>query len=319
MEQNVRRSRVLFKVVNSWWWVSIALLTMFIFLAVTAGLLLRLKVPPQMILSTTGYIALFSLVMFFFSEFFINLFMGAEPVDPAKYPHFVTAMQKLKKRRGVLFGLPLMFQPRMRILPMRVPNAMAYGSGILGQCCIAITPKLYQMLTPEELEAVVAHEYGHIRSLDIGLMTVVGLMAGLVERMRVIVWTQLNIGITALLAVPAVLLWLVSKLAFGVLRMAISQEREYAADALSAWYVGSPEPLITALRKLGDYQDTRRSRQKAAEQEKRSKQPEGEKDEKEKSVLDTVLPPQRGETILKDLMISHPSMEKRIRSLESLR
>jgi heat shock protein HtpX len=245
--------------------------------------------------------------------------MGAEPVDPAKYPHFVTAMQKLKKRRGVLFGLPLMFQPRMRILPMRVPNAMAYGSGILGQCCIAITPKLYQMLTPEELEAVVAHEYGHIRSLDIGLMTVVGLMAGLVERMRVIVWTQLNIGITALLAVPAVLLWLVSKLAFGVLRMAISQEREYAADALSAWYVGSPEPLITALRKLGDYQDTRRSRQKAAEQEKRSKQPEGEKDEKEKSVLDTVLPPQRGETILKDLMISHPSMEKRIRSLESLR
>ncbi len=319
MQQNVRRSRVFFKVVNSWWWVSIALLTMLIFLGVTAALLLRLKVPPQMILSTTGYIALFGLVMFFFSEFFINLFMGAEPVDPAKYPNFVAAMQKLKKRRGVLFGLPLMFQPRMRILPMRVPNAMAYGSGVLGQCCIAITPKLYQMLTPEELEAVVAHEYGHIRSLDIGLMTVVGVIAGAVERMRVIIWTQLNLGVTALLAVPALLLWLISKLAFGVLRMAISQEREYAADALSTWYVGSPDPLISALRKLGDYQDKRRARMKELEKKKRKEDNEAPSEERDKTVLDSVLPPQRGEAVLKDLMISHPSMEKRIRSLESLR
>jgi heat shock protein HtpX len=319
MTQTVSRSKVFFKALVSWWWVGIALLTMIIFMGVSAALLLRLKVPPQMILTSTGYLALFGLVMFFFSEFFINLLMGAEPVDPKKYPHFVSAMQKLKKRRGVLFRLPLLFQPRMRILPMRVPNAMAYGSGIFGQCCIAITPSLYKMLTPEELEAVVAHEYGHIRSLDIGLMTVVGVIAGSVERLRSYVWTQLNIGITALFIVPAILLWLVSKLAFGVLRMAISQEREYAADALSAWYTGSPEPLISALRKLGDYQDKRRARSKAAEKDKAAKNPATEKEEKDPSVLDTVLPPQKGEAILKDLMISHPSMDKRIRSLESLR
>lgn len=318
MEQNVHKSRVIFKTLNSWWWVCIALLTMILFLVATSGLLLRMKVPPQMILSATGYLLLFSFVLFFFSEFVINLLMGAEHVDPMKYPHFVAAMKKLQKRRGVLFGLPLMFQPRMRILPMRVPNAMAYGSGILGQCCIAITPRLYDMLTPEELEAVVAHEYGHIRSLDIGLMTVVGLVSGTVERLRVLAMTQFNIGITAIFIVPAALLWLVSKLAFGVLRMAISKEREFAADALSAWYVGSPDPLISALTKLGGYQDTRRTRLKVLERVTREKKGDTS-EEKEKTLLDDILPPQRGEAILKDLMISHPDMNKRIRSLESLR
>jgi heat shock protein HtpX len=296
---------------------------MVIFMVVTSAILLRFKIPPQTILSAALWTSVFSVILFFFSEFLINLIMGAERVDPEKYPRFIESMEKMKKSRGALFGLPLIFQPRMRILPMHVPNAMAYGSGILGQCCIAITPRLYHMMSQEELDAVVAHEYGHIRSLDIGMMTVVGMIAGAVERMRMLIMTQLNIGISALLAVPAVLLWLISKLAFGVLRMAISKEREFAADALSAWYVGSPDPLISALKKLEGYRDGRIERVETKRKKvKEKKETSGEKsDESEdKSVLDRVLPKSKHESmVLKDLMISHPGTDRRIRSLESLR
>ena len=58
---------------------------------------------------------------------------------------------------------------------------------------------------------------------------------------------------------------------------------------------------------------------KELEKKKRKEDNEAPSEERDKTVLDSVLPPQRGEAVLKDLMISHPSMEKRIRSLESLR
>lgn len=318
---NVSRWRVLFKTLVSWWWVIFSLFVMLVFFVVASALLLRLKIPPQTILSAMFWTSVFSVILFFFSEFLINIFMGAENVDEKKYPRFVESMKKIRKSRGVLFGLPMMFQPRMRILPMHVPNAMAYGAGIFGQCCIAITPRLYHMMSQEELDAVVAHEYGHIRSLDIGMMTVVGMIAGAVERMRMIVMTKLGFGVTVLLAVPAVLLWLISKLAFGVLRMAISKEREFAADALSAWYIGSPNPLISALEKLDGYRNNRLERSKVKRKEEDEKKvPDTSNNKEEDSILDRALPKSRYEsTVLKDLMISHPGTDRRIHSLKSLR
>jgi heat shock protein HtpX len=317
MTKNVSYWAVTFKVINSWWWVMISLVAMFLFSAIAVALMLRVKVPPQIILEGFFYTLLLSIFLFFFAEFLINLFMGAQRVDHKKYPNFVRAMQEIKQERR------MWFLPRMRILPMTVPNAMAYGSGILGQCCIGITPRLYHMLTADELKAVVAHEYGHIRSLDVGLMTVVSMISGSLERLRLIAFGHANLGISVLLYIPGIFLFLISKVAFGVLRMAISKEREFAADALAAWYIGSPDPLISALQKLGHYSDKRKAAAKATVRKKAEKAVESDtptNTEKDPTILDDLFPQKPTyEPIFKDLLFSHPDTAKRIRSLESLR
>ncbi len=171
------------------------------------------------------------------------------------------------------------------------------------------------MMDRDELKAVVAHEYGHIRSLDIALMTVVGVFAGAVERLRALAAAGAGSGLTAMLWLPAIVLWIISKMFFGVLRMAISQEREFAADALAAWYQRTPDHMISALKKLGSYQERRTERIFEKEREQSKKREEsGRQDEDDEPVT------KRGRgTVFKDLMISHPHMDARITSLESLR
>lgn len=316
METAISRRKVRLKVAVSWWWVLLSLFTMLIMTIVVAGLLTRFKVPPQTILSAFTWTIIGATILFFFSEFLINIFMGARRVDEKKYPDFVAVVKEVHESMPRRWFFPRSwFRPRIRILPMPVPNAMAYGIGIFGQCCIAITPPLYRMMDRDELKAVIAHEYGHIRSLDIALMTVVGVFAGAVERLRALAAAGAGSGLTAMLWVPALILWIVSKLFFGVLRMAISQEREFAADALAAWYQRTPDHMISALRKLGAYQEGRSERiyEKRRDQQKK-RQEAGTSDETE----EPASKPGRG-SVFKDLMISHPHMDARVRSLESLR
>ena len=244
--KNVRYWRVVRTVAESWFWVILSLIVMLLFTVVALLLVVRLIPPPALASAFIG-VVLLSIFAFFFSEFLINIFMGAQRVDPKKYPHFVEAMERIRKDRG------MWLQPRMRIMPLPMPNAMAYGCGILGQCSIAITPRLYRMCNKEELTAVVAHEYGHIRSLDVGLMTVVSVLMGTMEQLRKLLFRPAN----PITWIPAAILFFFSRIAFGLLRSAISQEREYAADALGAWYIGSPDPLIGALQKLEAYRDNR--------------------------------------------------------------
>lgn len=310
----INRKRVRLKVLVSWWWVILSLFIMVVLTVITTAILMRLRVPPQTILSAFTWTMIFSVVLYFFSEFLINIFMGARRVDEKKYPDFVAVLDEIHQSVPRRWFWPRSwFKPRTRILPMSVPNAMAYGTGLFGQCCIAITPPLYQMMDREELKAVVAHEYGHIRSLDIGLMTVVGIFAGTVERLRVLATQSLGLGFTWLMAIPIALLWIISKLFFGVLRMAISKEREFAADALAAKYQGTPDHMISALEKLGGYQERRfeRFRDKAKKRQK--------KREKAGESTDEPLPTRDRGGVFKDLMLSHPDMRARVASLESLK
>lgn len=316
MKNNVSRWKVRLKVAVSWWWVLLSLFIMFILTIFVAALLMRIKVPPQTILSALTWTLVGAVILFFFSEFLINIFMGARRVDEKIYPDFVAVVKEVHESVPRRWFWPRSwFRPRIRILPMPVPNAMAYGIGVFGQCCIAITPPLYRMMDRDELKAVVAHEYGHIRSLDIALMTVVGVFAGAVERLRALAAAGAGSGLTAMLWLPAIVLWIISKMFFGVLRMAISQEREFAADALAAWYQRTPDHMISALKKLGSYQERRTERIFEKEREQSKKREEsGRQDEDDEPVT------KRGRgTVFKDLMISHPHMDARITSLESLR
>ncbi len=77
---------------------------------------------------------------------------------------------------AIASGLP---RPRAYVIPDNDPNAFATGRDP-EHASIAVTDGLLRALNREELQGVVAHEMGHIRNLDIRLMTVVAALVGAV-------------------------------------------------------------------------------------------------------------------------------------------
>jgi len=264
-------------VILSWYWTILALLGMSTMLFII-GFLTRRFISPAVLLSVFGGFIAISLLTFIFSEIFVNLLMKGKIAHKEDYPDFIEVAEELFREKKMWVN------PRLYILNLPVPNAMAYGMGFPGFSAIAITPELYKLLERDELKGVVGHELAHIRCKDVGLLTTIGLMTGSVEKLRKFFLSgksPLGKGIFTFLF--AFLLWVVSKFFLGFLRAAISQERELAADALGASYMGNPDALIRALSKLS----------KTSTKSKKF--------------------------VLSDLMVSHPGMDERIESLQSLK
>lgn len=217
-----------------------------------------------------------ALFVYIISEPLIILIFQGRVAKPEEYPVLCNEYDQLCR------GRRLWLRPRLYILKMDVPNAMAFGLGFFGQCGIGVTKGLLDILKPSELRAVLGHELAHVRSKDVGLMTIFGLIAG---AGRELVNLFLN-GRTALAKSPLAflvggVLWVITRLILPIGQSALSVEREYAADALSTLYCGQATSLISALRKLGG----------------------------------SHLPKQEN-GFLDDLMISHPNMDDRIAMLE---
>lgn len=265
---------------TSWFYTSLGMLNLFIAFAFLAFIAVKFRGPAAFV-AVLGPLVAFTLASFFFSEVVVNLIFRAKRPDPVMHAAFVGAAQNLRKKSR------MWIMPRLRILTLDVPNAMAYGCGLPGLCAVGVTQALLDLLTEEELEAVLAHEFAHIKCKDVGILTLIAIITGGVEKVK----TMLLRGQTPLGKGPFAYLfgfgfWILSKFVFGLMRSCITQERELAADALGSSYVGSPEPLASALTKL---------------HQSRADEPE-----KEKHMFD-------------DLFVSHPGEEERIESLTSLR
>lgn len=271
--------RRLWKVVAlSWIFTLISIFNMLVITAIVSFFAFRF-IGNVATISILASVVILSLLFFLLSEVIINIIMGAKKVDYQKYGDFVDVVDEIYRENK------MWFRPRLFILSLGVPNAMAYGWGFLGQCAVAITPELYQELNREELKAVVAHEIAHTRCRDVGVITAISMLTGGIDKLKNLFFkgkTVLGRGPFAFIF--GGILWFLSKFVFSFLRAAISQERELAADALGSLYVGTPDSLISALRKL-----------------------------------EKLHPKKESDSMFNDLFISHPKMSERIASLESLK
>lgn len=218
----------------------------------------------------------FSFVTFLLSEVLVNMILGVEKPDRERHSQFIKIMRDLCREVGIIYQPT----PRLYIIKMEQPNAVAYGCGVLGQYAVGITQSLYDMLSEAELKAVLAHELAHIRSRDVGIATVTNILTNGGS------WLSLwlfRLGFGPMGFLFGGLVWILSKLIFPVGQRVISQQREYSADALSALYTGEVESMKSALRKLSG----------------------GRTDHERKSIFD-------------DLFFSHPFVDDRIESLDNL-
>jgi heat shock protein HtpX len=164
---------------------------------------------------------------------------NAREVDARSAPEFHAMVARLAERAG----LPM---PKVYIIDEPNPNAFATGRNP-ENAAVAATTGLLAMLSREEVEAVMAHELGHVRNRDTLIMTMVATIAGAVSMIA-------NFGLffggnrqNPIAAIAAVLL---APIAAMIVQMAISRTREYGADNAGADICGNPAALASALAKI---------------------------------------------------------------------
>ncbi|HJO26776.1 MAG: peptidase M28 [Planctomycetes bacterium] len=185
----------------------------------------------------------------------------ARPVDGASAPQLVNVVEEMSIAAG------LAKPPRVYVIESNAPNAFATGRDP-EHATVAITDRLLSMLSREELQAVIAHEIGHIKHRDILYMTLLSVMAGSIALlsdvlMRWFWWgggrrrsrTSSDSGQAELaLLVVGFLVVVFGALVARLIYLAASRTREYMADAGAAVFTRNPLALASALEKLGGEQ-----------------------------------------------------------------
>jgi heat shock protein HtpX len=172
-----------------------------------------------------------------------------EPTTPRE-----TRLFNVVEEMAIASGLP---RPRVFIIHDRDPNALATGFDP-GSACVAVTDGLLDLCTRDELQAVIGHEMGHVKNLDVRLMTLLAALVGSVALVSDGVGRMLRggarIGTRGSARGGLVALWVVSWLLAPIvtrlLAVAVSRKREHLADAMSAQFTRNPMALATALEKI---------------------------------------------------------------------
>jgi len=156
-------------------------------------------------------------------------------------------------------------RPRIWIIDDPDPNAFATGRDERS-AHIAVTDGLLLAVDRSELQGVIAHEMGHIKNLDVRLMTLLAALIGTIVLLSDGLWRVLFRGgrvggrrgggkkdgnpLLLILLVVWVLSWLLAPIIVRFLALSVSREREYLADAMSAQFTRNPLALASALEKI---------------------------------------------------------------------
>jgi heat shock protein HtpX len=185
---------------------------------------------------------------YFFSDKIALKSSGAVPISREESPRLYAVMERLAAKAN----LPV---PKLFLIPQAAPNAFATGRNP-SHASVAVTQGLMELMNDDELEGVIAHELSHVRNYDILTSSIAATLAG------AITWAahlgrfgmmfggrgdRRGGGLTALLAI------FLAPLGALILQMGISRQREYQADASGVQMVGHANGLISALEKLGAY------------------------------------------------------------------
>ncbi len=166
----------------------------------------------------------------------------AREVDERSAPDYYRMVQRLAQNAN----LPM---PKVYIIDNPQPNAFATGRNPQN-AAVAATTGLLNMLTPEEVAGVMAHELAHVKNHDTLIMTITATIAGAISMLANFAFFFGGNRNNPLGIVGMILMMIVAPMAAMVVQMAISRTREYAADRMGAEICGEPMWLASALGKI---------------------------------------------------------------------
>jgi heat shock protein HtpX len=200
-----------------------------------------------------GFAVVMNAFAYFFSDKIALWSSGAQPVSREQLPRLYAVMERLAAKAN----LPL---PKLYVVPDAAPNAFATGRNPR-HASVAVTQGLLELMNDEELEGVIAHELSHVRNYDILISSIAATIAGAIFHLA-------SMGRWAMIfggwggdreeregggGIAALLMLILAPFAAMLLQLGLSRQREYSADQTGARMVGNPYGLISALQKLGAY------------------------------------------------------------------
>ena len=153
--------------------------------------------------------------------------------------------------------------PRVYIIDDPSPNAFATGRDPQ-HASVAITTGLLRRLDREELQGVIGHEMSHVRNYDIRFSLLVGVLVGGISLLAqfFLRWTfwfgggsrrdDRNDGgmVGIVFVLVGLVLSILAPIFTALVRLAVSRQREYLADASSVELTRNPDGLERALEKV---------------------------------------------------------------------
>ncbi|MGI9350489.1 MAG: zinc metalloprotease HtpX [Rhizobiaceae bacterium] len=167
---------------------------------------------------------------------------NASEVDERNAPELYEVVRRLAEAAE----LPM---PAVYIINTPQPNAFATGRNP-ENAAVAVSVGLLDTLSLEEVAGVMAHELAHIQNRDTLTMTITATLAGAISMLANFAMffggnRDRGVGLLGSLA-----LMIAAPFAAGMVQMAISRTREYAADKRGAEICGNPIWLAGALEKI---------------------------------------------------------------------
>jgi len=170
-------------------------------------------------------------------------------------------LMNVVEEMSIASGLP---KPAVYVIDDADPNAFATGHDA-NSASLAVTTGLLALVSRDELQGVVAHEMGHVKNLDVRLMTTLAALVGVVALVANGAWRFMpwgssgrdrdeeggsNGALVAVLFVIWIISWMLAPLVTRLLALAVSRDREYLADASGAQFTRNPAALASALEKI---------------------------------------------------------------------
>jgi heat shock protein HtpX len=195
-----------------------------------------------------GLAVLMNLAGYWFSDKITLAMSGAEELSPADSPQLHGIVESLCAKAGL---------PKPRIYGIRDMSPNAFATGRNPQhAAVAVTEGIMQILTPDELEGVIAHELAHVKNRDILISSVAAMLAGaLTQLANMFQWAMIFGGgrdddDSAAETAGGIAMMVLAPIAAMLVQMAISRSREFEADRVGAQICGRPLSLANALLKL---------------------------------------------------------------------
>lgn len=189
-----------------------------------------------------GISLLINLGSYFFSDKLALKMSGAKPIEESEAPRLYQLVRELTTRAD----LPM---PRLYMIPQDQPNAFATGRSPK-HSAVAVTRGITKLLSEDELRGVLAHELAHIRNRDILIQSVASAIGSAITYIAYMLLWFGNDDNSPLALVGQLATFLLAPIAATIIQLAISRQREYAADAGGAEICGNPESLASALLRL---------------------------------------------------------------------
>ncbi len=248
-----------------------------------------------------GFAVVMNFVSYYFSEKIALSMYSAEPVTPSEHPDIYARIYPMTEQLCQRMGIPV---PRLWVIPEHSPNAFATGRSP-SHSSVAFTVGLLELMSDFEIQGVLAHELGHVKNRDIltsSIAATLGAAITMLARFAMFIpmGSSNRDDDDRPSPLAGILMMILAPIAALMIQMAISRTREFSADATAAKYAGTPDGLISGLRKLESW--SRRIPMDASPA----------------TAHMFIIQPFTGSAMLK-LFSTHPPTEERVAALTALR